>query len=64
MLFRSIGYLMFITKLIYSSEPEKKNDENAPIEWEWKITTPPPRIKYIDINEESFFSALMEVING
>jgi len=30
----------------------------------WKIATPAPNIKYIDMNEETFFDALMEVING
>ena len=40
---------------------EEKRDQ---IEWGWKIATSPPRIRYIDINAESFFDALMEVING
>lgn len=30
----------------------------------WKISTPPPGREYIDINEESFFDSLMEVMNG
>lgn len=30
----------------------------------WKISTPPPKIKYIEFNEDSFFDALMEIING
>lgn len=30
----------------------------------WKISTPPPGRQYIDINEESFFNSLMEVVNG
>jgi hypothetical protein len=30
----------------------------------WKISTPPPHLQYIDISEESFFDALMEVVNG
>ncbi len=34
------------------------------IEWVWKISTPPPRIKYIELNSESFFDAFMEVANG
>ncbi len=39
----------------------KKNKEAEKV---WKIATPAPNIKYIDINEENFFDALMEVING
>lgn len=42
-------------------EEEIENQENA---WDWKIATPPPRIKYIELDEESFFDSLMEVING
>lgn len=32
--------------------------------WDWKISTPPPKIKYRDINEKSIQQALMEVSNG
>lgn len=53
-------------KIHIDGEAPKKESEKKkpPIEWGWKIATPPPRIKYIDINEESFFSALMEVVNA
>jgi len=34
------------------------------IKWAWKITTPPPTVQLLELNEESFFEALMEVING
>ena len=30
----------------------------------WKILTPPPNIKYIELEEESFLSAIMEVANA
>lgn len=43
------------------NEMVKRNKEAEKI---WKIATPAPNIKYIDINEEKFFDALMEVING
>lgn len=33
-------------------------------EWVWKIATPPPRIRYLDLNADSFLDALMEVINA
>lgn len=43
----------------------KKMDEIANQEKNtWKISTPPPKIKYIELDENSFFDALMEVING
>jgi hypothetical protein len=39
--------------------------ENKPVtNWEWKISTPPPRINYIELEEESFQTALIEVVNG
>lgn len=34
------------------------------IEWTWKIATSPPRVEYIEMNAESFFDALMEVVNA
>jgi len=42
-----------------SIEEDKK--KKAPM---WKISTPPPHRQYIDINKESFFNTLMEVVNG
>ena len=41
-------------------------DEPEPIveEWAWKRRTPPPNIKYIELEEESFLSAIMEVANA
>jgi len=41
----------------------KKGDEKR-ISWTWKIATPPPSVRYISLNEESFFDALMELINA
>lgn len=40
-------------------EPDGNMDE-----WVWKIATPPPRIRYLDLNADSFLDALMEVINA
>ncbi len=30
----------------------------------WKIATPPPRVRFVELNQESFFNALTEVANG
>jgi len=38
-------------------EPEIKD-------WAWKIATPPPGMSYIELEQDSFLSAVMEVING
>ncbi len=40
------------------------SEETKNVNWVWKIATPPPTIQLIELNEESFFDALMEVING
>ncbi len=46
-------------------EDAPTKEEIKPItDWEWKISTPPPRINYIELEEESFQTALMEVANG
>jgi hypothetical protein len=44
--------------------PKENNTAKKEITWTWKIATPPPELMYVDLNEESFFDALMEVING
>lgn len=44
--------------------PKEKDEEKKEIIWTWKIATPPPLFRYVDLNEESFFDALMEVTNG
>jgi hypothetical protein len=41
-----------------TKEPPKE------IKWAWKIVTSPPTIQYIDLTQESVFTALMEVANG
>jgi hypothetical protein len=33
-------------------------------EWVWKISTQPPNIKCIELEEESFLSTIMEVANA
>jgi hypothetical protein len=45
-----------------SIQPNHEHDSN--MELTWKIITPPPHIDYLEITEESFFEALMEIING
>lgn len=40
------------------AEPE------SPRVWEWKIATPAPRIRYLPLEAESFYDAIMQVIAG
>ncbi len=49
---------------IDGDSPKEKNAEKKKITWVWKIATPPPSVSLISLNEERFFDALMEVING
>ena len=36
----------------------------APEEFVWKLATPPPKVRFIELQPETFFSALTEVVNG
>jgi hypothetical protein len=65
----SAGKVRFILADKNSTVPSTKvqiydGKQTKDIDWAWKIATPPPTIQLIDLNEESFFDALMEVING
>ena len=35
-----------------------------PIQWTWKIATPPPNIKYINLNKDTFSDRLLEVVGA
>jgi hypothetical protein len=49
---------------IDGEEHPPEDNEVQDIELEWKIATPPPRIKYIDFEQDNFFDAIMEVVGG
>ncbi len=49
----------------FLGEEPPPEEERVPVtEWSWKIATSPPHISYIELEAESFQSALMEVSNG
>ncbi len=62
----SAGEVKFVlvekdSKGISTQNPDaSKESVNPP---EWKISTSPPLIKFIELNEDSFSDALMEVLN-
>ena len=59
--------LMLLTKEDRKKWEEKLKKEAEKIESMkkvWKIATPPPNIKYLDLNEDIFFEKLMEIIDG
>lgn len=41
----------------------KKTDPD-PIDWVWKIISPPPQIILTDLTEETFFEMILEVVNA
>lgn len=46
-------------------QPEKKPGERKNPDWTWKIVLREPRkISYAEFNEDNFFDALMEIVNG
>ena len=47
-----------------SSSETEDEPESVVEEWAWKILTPPPNIKYIELEDESFLSAIMEAANA
>lgn len=49
---------------IKGEKQTENNIETKAIEWNWKISTPPPRIKYIEFEKDAFLGALLEVVGG
>jgi hypothetical protein len=47
-----------------SLEKEDRKEEKQPAKLVWKIATQPPQIKYMKLDEDSFFTCLMQVTNG
>ncbi|MBN2604554.1 MAG: hypothetical protein JXR62_01865 [Bacilli bacterium] len=45
-------------------EKKQKSLKPEPILWTWKILNNKNGIRYIDLNEETFFDVLMSLING
>lgn len=60
----SSGPRIKMTVWVSGEKPPEKEEEKKDIEWDWKIATPPPSIKYIDLEQDTFFDALMEVAGG
>lgn len=64
----SVGEVKFVLVEKDSKDPSKQsmNDRKKPansLSLQWKISTSPPSIKFIELNEDSFSDALMEVLN-
>lgn len=48
----------------FSSTTNPTTSPSPPIEWVWKFSTPPPQIRYTELTDETFRTALMRVVNG
>jgi len=63
------GVVRFVIVPRDSTEPRFRMLDSAaslelPRDWIWKISSPPPRITYMDLTEDAFRDALMGVVNG
>ena len=47
-----------------ADDSEHHEPEHVTTKWTWKISTSPPNIRYIELQEETFQTAIMEVVNG
>ena len=48
----------------WEEKQQKENEERMKAPKVWKVATPLPNIKYLDLNEDIFFDKIMEVIDG
>jgi hypothetical protein len=44
--------------------PPPASQPTEPIEWAWKLASPPPDIAFIDLTQEAFFQMILEVANA
>ena len=47
-------------KISVNTESE---EESTPHKWQWKIATPPPSVRYLELNRDSFSDAILDIIN-
>ena len=58
----TIGWQVHVT---VGADPLPELKPAKPVEkWEWKIATPPPKVRCVELCRESFQDAVMEVVNG
>jgi hypothetical protein len=53
-----------ITRPGQSPPPPPSAEAIRQIEWVWKISTPPPEMKFIELTQEAFFEMVLEVANA
>ncbi|KAF3984756.1 MAG: hypothetical protein HFP81_00560 [Methylococcales symbiont of Hymedesmia sp. n. MRB-2018] len=60
----SSGPKIKVSVWVEGEDPPEKDVEPAVVELDWKIATPPPNIKYINLEQDTFLEVLMEVLGG
>jgi hypothetical protein len=59
-----IGTVRFVLLPEDLESPQVIDFNNSNAKWCWKIATSPPKVSYLELTEQSFFEALMEVVNA
>ena len=63
-LLSDIGTVRFVLLPKDLESPQVTDFNNSNAKWCWKIATSPPKVSYLELTEQSFFEALMEVVNA
>ena len=63
-LLSDIGTVRFVLLPKDLESPQFTDFNNSNAKWCWKIATSPPKVSYLELTEQSFFEALMEVVNA
>jgi len=59
-----IGTVRFVLLPEELESPQVIDFNNSNAKWCWKIATSPPKVSYLELTEQSFFEALIEVVNA
>ena len=59
-----IGTVRFVLLPEELESPQITDFNHSNAKWCWKIATSPPKVSYLELTEQSFFEALMEVVNA
>lgn len=51
-------------RIVGQPAPLPPPEPTEPIEWVWKIVSPPPTMKFINLTQESFYEMILEVVNA
>ena len=52
-------------RVVVGADPAPEPDPVEPVDrWKWKIATPPPKVRCVELCRDSFQDAVMEVVNG